>query len=59
MVCETNHNNHFILFCYALAMGCFTTMDANVSLNAYFYHRRGPVQSFIQFNTVFYSHSCI
>lgn len=42
IVCETNHNNHFILFCYATAMGVFTCMDANLSLDAYLYHRRHP-----------------
>jgi hypothetical protein len=42
IVCESNHNNHYILFCYALALAPFTCMDSSLSLNAFLYHRKHP-----------------
>ena len=35
IICESNHNNHYILFCYALAMAPFTRMDANLSVRVW------------------------
>lgn len=42
LLCESNHNNHYILFCYALALAPFTRMDSSLSLDALLYHRRHP-----------------
>jgi hypothetical protein len=42
IVCESNHNNHYVLFCYALALAPFTCMDASLSLDAVLFHRRHP-----------------
>lgn len=42
IICESNHNNHYVLFCYALAMAPFTQMDANLSVDAVLHHRRHP-----------------